>query len=143
MQKLRASAVLLFLDDFFYSWPLLQRNAKPIWRNFSACAIISKCRLLMKRQWRRGPHLNSRVLLLTLFLKRLDYLLVSVKNFAGCFINFTNVEQLPFGGFSPFACSVVVPGRTFLRRLIDLTKGIKKAHHHIRLNKDARHVKQF
>ena len=42
-------------------------------------------------------------------------------------------------GLLNFACSVVVPGRAFLRRLIDLTKGIKKAYHHIRLNKDARH----
>ena len=42
-------------------------------------------------------------------------------------------------GLLNFACSVVVPGRAFLRRLVDLTKGIKKAYHHIRLNKGARH----
>ena len=57
----------------------------------------------MKRQWSRGPHLNSLVLLLTLFLKRLDYRLISVKNVSRCFINFTNVEQLPFGSFSPLS----------------------------------------
>ena len=31
-------------------------------------------------------------------------------------------------GLLNFACSVVVPDRAFLRRLIDLTKGIKSAH---------------
>lgn len=34
-----------------------------------------------------------------------------------------------------FACCVVVPGRAFLRRLIDLTKGIKCAHNFLHLNK--------
>ena len=38
-------------------------------------------------------------------------------------------------GLLNFACSVVVPGRAFLRRLIDLTKGIKPAHHFVRLTK--------
>ena len=41
-------------------------------------------------------------------------------------------------GLLKFACSVVVPGRVFLRRLIDLTIGITKAHHHIRLTRTAR-----
>ena len=36
-------------------------------------------------------------------------------------------------GVLNFACSVVVPGRAFLRRLIDLTMGCYKPHHHIRL----------
>ncbi len=38
-------------------------------------------------------------------------------------------------GFLNFACSVVVPGRAFPRRLIDCTKGIQKPHHHIKLTK--------
>ena len=38
-------------------------------------------------------------------------------------------------GFLNFACSVKVPGRAFLRRLIDLTKCITKPHHHIKLTK--------
>ena len=36
-------------------------------------------------------------------------------------------------GLLNFACSVVLPGRAFLRRLIDLTTGIKAPHHRIRL----------
>ena len=34
-----------------------------------------------------------------------------------------------------FACFVVVPGRAFLRRLIDLTKSVKSAHYFVRLTK--------
>ena len=37
-----------------------------------------------------------------------------------------------------FACRVIVAGRTFLRRLIDLTKGVQNPNHYIRLNKEAR-----
>ena len=60
-------------------------------------------RCLPMRQCSPGPHLNSRVLLLNLFLKSLDYRLTSFKNVARCFINFTSVEQLPFGSFSPLS----------------------------------------
>lgn len=41
-------------------------------------------------------------------------------------------------GLLNFTCLVVVPGRAFLRRLIDLTKGVRKPHHHIRLSKGAK-----
>ncbi len=37
-----------------------------------------------------------------------------------------------------FACAVVLAGRAFLRQLIDLTIGISKPHHHIRLTKEAK-----
>ncbi|KAK3101174.1 hypothetical protein FSP39_001529 [Pinctada imbricata] len=41
-------------------------------------------------------------------------------------------------GLLNFACSVVTPGRTFLRRLIDLTRGLQKPHHRRRLDKEAK-----
>ena len=41
-------------------------------------------------------------------------------------------------GLLSFACSVIVPGRAFLRRLIDLTVGIQCPHHLIRLSKDVK-----
>ena len=37
-------------------------------------------------------------------------------------------------GLLNFACSVVLPGRAFLRRLIDLTLGLRSPHHYVRLN---------
>lgn len=41
-------------------------------------------------------------------------------------------------GLLNFACAVVTPGRCFLRRLIDLTIGLKKPHHKRRLTTEAR-----
>jgi len=41
-------------------------------------------------------------------------------------------------GLLNFTCLVDVPGRAFLRRMIDLTKGVKKPHHHIHLSRGAK-----
>lgn len=41
-------------------------------------------------------------------------------------------------GMLNFACNIVLPGRTFLRRLIDLTVGLKKPYHHRGLNSEAK-----
>ena len=41
-------------------------------------------------------------------------------------------------GLLNFACSVVTPGRVFLRRLINLTIGIKQSHHFIRLTTEVK-----
>ena len=39
-------------------------------------------------------------------------------------------------GLLNFTCSVILPGRAFLCRLIDLTIGIQRPYHRIRFNKD-------
>lgn len=41
-------------------------------------------------------------------------------------------------GLLNFACLIICPGRTFLRRLYDLTCNISKPHHSIRLSNEAR-----
>ena len=41
-------------------------------------------------------------------------------------------------GLLNFTCSVVLPGRAFLRRLFDLTKGVRRPHHRLRLTKACR-----
>ena len=41
-------------------------------------------------------------------------------------------------GLLNFACTVVVPGLAFLRRLIDLTVGVGKPHFLIRRSKDVK-----
>jgi hypothetical protein len=41
-------------------------------------------------------------------------------------------------GLLNFTCSVVLPGRAFLRRLIDLTKGVSLPHHRIRITEACR-----
>lgn len=50
----------------------------------------------------------------------------------------TPLELQSVIGLFNFACAVIVPGRAFLRRIIDLTIGLKKSHHHRQLSKDAR-----
>ena len=42
-------------------------------------------------------------------------------------------------GLLNFCCSVVIPGSAFLRRLIDLTSGLTRSYHHIRLNRESKH----
>ena len=41
-------------------------------------------------------------------------------------------------GMLNFACSVVVPGRAFLQRLIDLTVGVQSPHHYVRINREVK-----
>ena len=41
-------------------------------------------------------------------------------------------------GLLNFACSVVVPGRAFLRRLIDLTVGVQSSYHYVRINREVK-----
>jgi hypothetical protein len=41
-------------------------------------------------------------------------------------------------GLLNFACSVIIPGRAFLRRFIDLTHGICLSHHFIKLNRESK-----
>ena len=41
-------------------------------------------------------------------------------------------------GLLSFCCAVVRPGRCFLRRLVDLTKGVSRPNHRVTLNKAAR-----
>ena len=50
----------------------------------------------------------------------------------------TKRELLSLLGVLHHACQVVRPGRSFLRRMIELTKVVKPLHHHIRLNSDFR-----
>ena len=46
------------------------------------------------------------------------------------------VELQSLMGTLQFACKVVVPGRTFLQRMINLTRGASSRFYHIRLNKE-------
>ena len=50
----------------------------------------------------------------------------------------TKRDLLSLIGQLAFVCKIVRPGRTFLRRLIDLSTTVKQWHHHIDLNEEAR-----
>ena len=63
---------------------------------------------------------------------RINQLLDSFKNRRSVRL----VELQSLIGTLQFACKVVVPGRTFLQRAINLTRGVPSRFHHIRLNKE-------
>ena len=46
------------------------------------------------------------------------------------------VELQSLIGTLQFACKAVVPGRTFLQRIINLTRGVPSRFHHVRLNRE-------
>ena len=48
------------------------------------------------------------------------------------------MELQSFIGLLSYACLVVVPGRAFLRRIIDLTCGVSNPSHFIRFNCETR-----
>ena len=144
MHKLRASAVLYILDDFLFVAPSAEKCEADLANFLRLCDYlgvpIAHEKTVQPRttlefagitvdsisQESRLPpdKLQKCRTLLRQFHKRRT-------------VTFRQLQSLI--GLLNFACSVVVPGRAFLRRLIDLTKGLKKAYHHIRLNKDARH----
>ena len=63
---------------------------------------------------------------------RINQLLDSFKNRRS--VHLVKLQSLI--GTLQFACKVVVPGRTFLQRAINLTRGVPSRFHHIRLNKE-------
>ncbi|XP_006824681.2 LOW QUALITY PROTEIN: uncharacterized protein LOC102804035 [Saccoglossus kowalevskii] len=50
----------------------------------------------------------------------------------------TKRQLLSLLGHLNFACRVVPPGRTFMSRLIELSKGIQKLHHHVGISSESK-----
>ena len=64
---------------------------------------------------------------------RMRQLLLEFQNKTTC----TFRQLLSLLGLLNFACSVIRPGRTFLRRLINLSIGVNELHHFVKINKEA------
>lgn len=65
--------------------------------------------------------------------------LIRIKDLLGSFQKRRSVRLIELQsliGTLQFACKVVVPGRTFLQRAIDLTRGVPNRFHHVRLNRE-------
>ena len=65
--------------------------------------------------------------------------LIRIKDLLGSFQKRRSVRLIELQsliGTLQFACKVVVPGRTFLQRAIDFTRGIPNRFHHVRLNRE-------
>ena len=65
-------------------------------------------------------------------LTRINELLTSFKKHRSVRL----VELQSLIGTLQFECEVVVPGRTFLQRAINLTRGVPSRFHHVRLNRE-------
>ncbi len=53
-------------------------------------------------------------------------------------VQLRNLQSLLGLGLLSFCCKAITPGRAFLRRLFDLTKGVTRPSHYIRLNQQSR-----
>lgn len=132
------------LDDFFFAGPPLSSKCKvDLEMFFKITEYLGIPIKHEKTQWPSteiiiyGIQLNSISMTATLPQDKLEKahgLINSFKNKKR--IQLKDLQQII--GFLNFCCIVIVPGRAFLRRLIDLTVGVRYAHYFIRLNNEAR-----
>ena len=142
--KFGVANMLHVLDDFLFLGP-----ANSAICDLSLKQFLSMCEVLgipIKKEKTEGPkeiiiflgiELDSKCMEARLPLEKIHKVkaaLTSMKNRK----KVTLKEMQSLIGLLNFACCVVVPGRAFLRRLIDLTKGKTKAHHKLRLNRQSR-----
>ena len=69
-------------------------------------------------------------------LDKIDKCLGLIANFLTRKVTLKEIQSLT--GMLNFACSVVVPGRAFLRRLIDLTVGVQSSYYYVRINREVK-----
>lgn len=101
--------------------------------------LICVCQTL--RRSSSNISFNKKVGVLTKYLTTVDEKLRKCHTLLTSFYSRRKVtlkELQSLIGLLNFTCSVILPGRTFLRRLIDLTIGVQRPHHRIRLNKEAK-----
>ena len=143
LNKLEVTAMVHVLDDFL----LLAHTATKCQRDLTA--FINLCHNLavpLAHSKTVGPSSSITFLGITLDAVRMEARLpedklVKARSLLLAFLNKSKVtlrELQMLVGFLNFACSVVVPGRAFLRRLIDLTIGIQQPHHRVRLTRQAK-----
>ena len=84
-----------------------------------------------------GIELDSVLFEARLPVKKITKCLSSISNFLKLKkVTLKEIQSLT--GLLNFACSVVVPGRAFLRRLIDLTVGVRSSYHMIRMSREVK-----
>ena len=140
---LRASAVLHILDDFLFIAPTQERCARDL-SNFLDLSQFLGVPIATEKTM--GPYTTLQFAGITLDSVLMEARLPidklqKCRDLLSEFLRKRSVtlrDLQSLIGLLNFACSVIVPGRAFLRRLIDLTKGIKRPTHHIRLTVDAK-----
>ena len=140
--KLHATAVVHFLDDFLF---LANSQTKC---DADLQAFITMCNQIgvpLAPEKTIAPTTSLICLAIMLDTVALEARLpldkvqqcTELLNAFACRSKVTLRELQSLIGVLNFACSVDVPGRAFLRRLIDLTVGVAQPHHRIRLTQQA------
>ena len=136
--KLQISSILHLLDDFLIVAPTAELCNKQLKLFLDVCQYLG---VPMAPEKTVGPlpilsfagiELDTQLQLARLPKEKLDKCTDLISNLVRR-KKVTLVELQSMIGLLNFACSVIIPGRAFLWRLIDLTIGVKAAHHQIRL----------
>lgn len=137
---LHATAVIHVLDDFLFVAPSHAQCQYDLNKFLRLCSTLG---VPIAHEKTMGPFTCLQFVGITLDTITMEARLPQdkidkCKHLLGGFLSRRSATLRDFQsliGFLNFACSVIVPGRAFLRRLIDLTKSITKPHHHIKLTK--------
>ena len=143
-QKLAVSLMSHILDDFIFfgppSSPICQRSLKTFMvlaQSLNLPVKAEKTVLPSTQVELHGILVNTETMELVLPLDKLQRAVDQINHMMSCKkIELVKLQSLI--GLLNFACRAIVPGRAFLRRLIWLTKGIYRKHHHVRLTNEAR-----
>lgn len=143
VNKLGISGVIHYLDDFLFIAESESEAQIFLARFQLAC---SKIGIPLAPEKTRGPSQQLPFLGITIDTV-LEHCRLPVDKVQKCralldsFLDRTKVtlfEVQSLVGLLNFACTVVLPGRAFLRRSIDLSRGISQPYHHLRLTKGAK-----
>lgn len=144
LNKLEAGGMSHMLDDFFFIGPPQSDKCKNDLINFLAlCGRINIPISEKKTFWPvtsitiYGIEVDSIAMMSRLPLDKLDKCRTLVYQFSR-HKKVTLQELQSLIGVLNFACLLVVPGRAFLRRLIDLTIGVNKPNYRIKSNNEVR-----
>ncbi|KAK6195007.1 hypothetical protein SNE40_000528 [Patella caerulea] len=143
VNKLGASGVVHVLDDFLFVERTVNNCTRTRQRFECLCKAVG---IPLAPEKTCGPSTNIQFLGITLDSDLMEARLPADK-LSKCWDlldRYSNKKKISLRdlqsmiGTLQFATSVVLPGRTFLRRLIDLTIGIRRRFYMIRLNSGAR-----
>lgn len=143
VHQLRASSVLYILDDFLFIAPTKDQCNRDLANFVSLCEYLG---VPLAPEKTVGPDTVLQFAGIILDSKHMEARLPDEK-LTKCRRTLTDFlarrsvclrELQSLIGLLNLTCLVVVPGRAFLGRLIDLTKGVRKPHHRVRLSKGAK-----
>ena len=141
--KLQASAVIHILDDFLFLAPSQEKCHRDLDNFIKLCSDVG---VSIADEKTVGPATCLQFAGITLDTINMHARLPEDKleRCRGLLTEFYSKRSVTLKELQSlirllnFACSVILPGRAFLRRMIDLTKGVRKPYHHIHLTQQCK-----